>query len=69
MRDLPTLPPDGSTEEIVDAWIENFEDNYWDQWINPDTREMEIIILQKLIGICPNSFLSLIHISEPTRPY
>ena len=59
MRDLPTLPPDGSTEEIVDTWIENFEDNYWDQWINPDTREMEIIILQKLIGICPNSFSSL----------
>ncbi len=59
MRELPALPPVGSTEEIVDEWIENFEVNYWDQWINPDSREMEIIIFQKLVKKCPDLVSSM----------
>lgn len=53
MTDLPQLPSPGSSKEVKDEWINDFQDNFMDQWFPPNQETMDKKIFQNIIKLCP----------------
>ena len=53
MNHLPPLPSKGSSKEVKDEWINNFENNFMDQWHPPDQEDMDKKIFGNIIKLCP----------------